>query len=198
MATPDHDALRERYRIERDKRIRPDGNDQYLQPTGRYAHLLDDPYVERVERDPVRVDVDVAIIGGGFAGLCVGARLRERGVQDLRIIEGGGDVGGAWYWNRYPGAMCDTAAMIYLPLLEETGYLPSAKYVPAPEIFAHARRIAETGATSSAPGSSPWGPGRCTGPSSPASPASRHSTATPSTPAVGTTTTPAATRRARR
>ncbi|MFN7968632.1 MAG: NAD(P)/FAD-dependent oxidoreductase [Acidimicrobiales bacterium] len=144
MATPDHDALRERYRIERDKRIRPDGNDQYLQPTGRYAHLLDDPYVERVERDPVRVDVDVAIIGGGFAGLCVGARLRERGVQDLRIIEGGGDVGGAWYWNRYPGAMCDTAAMIYLPLLEETGYLPSAKYVPAPEIFAHARRIAET------------------------------------------------------
>src|SRR5690606_5305136 len=63
---------------------------------------------------------------------------------DLRIIEGGGDVGGAWYWNRYPGAMCDTAAMIYLPLLEETGYLPSAKYVPAPEIFAHARRIAET------------------------------------------------------
>ena len=94
MATPDHDALRERYRIERDKRIRPDGNDQYLQPTGRYAHLLDDPYVERVERDPVRVDVDVAIIGGGFAGLCVGARLRERGVQDLRIIEGGGDVGG--------------------------------------------------------------------------------------------------------
>ena len=144
MPTPDHEALRERYRIERDKRIRPDGNDQYVQPTGRFAHMLDDPYVERVERDPVRVDVDVAIIGGGFAGLCVGARLRERGVQDLRIIEGGGDVGGAWYWNRYPGAMCDTAAMIYLPLLEETGYLPSAKYVPAPEIFAHARRIAET------------------------------------------------------
>ena len=144
MPTPDHDALRERYRIERDKRIRPDGNDQYLQPTGRYAHLLDDPYTTPDERDPVRVDVDVAIIGGGFAGLCVGARLRERGVQDLRIIEGGGDVGGAWYWNRYPGAMCDTAAMIYLPLLEETGYLPSAKYVPAPEIFAHARRIAET------------------------------------------------------
>ncbi len=144
MATLDHDALRERYRIERDKRIRPDGNDQYVQPTGRFAHLLDDPYVEHVERAPVHDEVDVAIIGGGFAGLCAGARLRERGVEDLRIIEGGGDVGGAWYWNRYPGAMCDTAAMIYLPLLEETGYLPSAKYVPAPEIFAHARRIAET------------------------------------------------------
>ena len=144
MATLDHDALRERYRIERDKRIRPDGNDQYVQPTGRFAHLLDDPYTERVERAPVHDDVDVAIIGGGFAGLCAGSRLRERGVEDLRIIEGGGDVGGAWYWNRYPGAMCDTAAMIYLPLLEETGYLPSAKYVPAPEIFAHARRIAET------------------------------------------------------
>ncbi len=144
MATLDHDALRERYRIERDKRIRPDGNDQYVQPTGRFAHLLDDPYTERVERAPVHDDVDVAIIGGGFAGLCAGSRLRERGVEDLRIIEGGGDVGGTWYWNRYPGAMCDTAAMIYLPLLEETGYLPSAKYVPAPEIFAHARRIAET------------------------------------------------------
>ncbi len=140
----DRDELIEKYRIERDKRIRADGNDQYVQPTGRFAHLLDDPHLERVERAPVDDDVDVAIIGGGFAGLVTGARLRERGVQRIRILEGGGDVGGAWYWNRYPGAMCDTAAMVYLPLLEETGYLPSAKYVPAAEIFAHARRIAET------------------------------------------------------
>jgi cation diffusion facilitator CzcD-associated flavoprotein CzcO len=87
-------------------------------------------------------EVTVAIIGGGFAGLVTGARLKEAGVDDVRVIEGGGDVGGAWYWNRYPGAMCDTAAMIYMPLLEETGHLPSQKYTLANEIFGHARRIA--------------------------------------------------------
>ena len=139
----DQEALRARYRAERDKRLRPDGNDQYLEPTGRFAHLLDDPYTERVEREPVHDEVTVAFIGGGFAGLATGARLKEAGIDDVRIVEGGGDVGGAWYWNRYPGAMCDTAAMIYLPLLEETGHMPSAKYTPAPEIFAHAQRIAK-------------------------------------------------------
>ena len=138
----DHEALRAKYREERDKRLRPDGNDQYLEPTGRFADLLEDPYTERVEREPVHDHVTVAFIGGGFAGLATGARLKEAGVDSVRLIEGGGDVGGVWYWNRYPGAMCDTAAMIYLPLLEETGHVPSAKYTPAPENFAHARRIA--------------------------------------------------------
>lgn len=139
----DHEALRRRYREERDKRIRPDGNDQYLQPTGRFAHLLDDPYTPRAERDPVHDEVTVALIGGGFAGLVTGARLKDAGIDDVRIIDAGGDVGGVWYWNRYPGAMCDTAALIYLPLLEETGYMPSMKYVEAHEIWGHARRIAE-------------------------------------------------------
>lgn len=138
----DREALRARYRAERDKRLRPDGPDQYLEPTGRFAHLLEDPYVERVERAPVRDEATVVLIGGGFAGLVTGARLKQAGVDDVRIIEGGGDVGGAWYWNRYPGAMCDTAAMVYLPLLEETGHRPTMKYVYAPEIFEHARRIA--------------------------------------------------------
>jgi cation diffusion facilitator CzcD-associated flavoprotein CzcO len=142
VAPIDHDALRERYRAERDKRLRPDGNDQYLEPTGRYAHFLDDPYVEVVERDPVVRDVTVAIIGAGFSGLTTGARLVEAGIEDVHLIDGAGDVGGAWYWNRYPGAMCDTAAMVYLPLLEETGHRPSKKYVEAPEIFGHAKRIA--------------------------------------------------------
>ncbi|MHB1139290.1 MAG: flavin-containing monooxygenase [Microthrixaceae bacterium] len=138
----DRAALRARYRAERDKRLRPDGTDQYLQPTGRFAHLLDDPYVERVERPPVREEVEVVCIGAGFGGLTTAARLRSAGVDDVRLVEGGGDVGGAWYWNRYPGAMCDTAAMVYLPLLEETGHLPSQKYVSAAEIHEHARRIA--------------------------------------------------------
>jgi cation diffusion facilitator CzcD-associated flavoprotein CzcO len=139
----DHEALRARYRAERDKRLRPDGNAQYLEPVGRFAHLLDDPYVERVERAPRFDEVTVALIGAGFAGLCTGARLKEAGVDDVRIIDGAGDVGGTWYWNRYPGAMCDTAAMVYLPLLEETGHRPTQKYVFGPEIFGHARRIAE-------------------------------------------------------
>lgn len=138
----DERALRAKYRDERDKRLREDGNAQYLEPTGRFAHLLEDPYTERVEREPLHDDVTVAVIGGGFSGLVTGARLKQAGIDDVRVIEGGGDFGGAWYWNRYPGAMCDTAAMVYLPLLEETGHMPTRKYVFAPEIFAHARRIA--------------------------------------------------------
>jgi cation diffusion facilitator CzcD-associated flavoprotein CzcO len=140
----DRDALRSKYRDERDKRLRPDGNEQYIEPTGRFAHYLDDPYTPVVEREPLSDEVQVAFIGGGFAGLVTGARLRQAGIGDVRIIEGGGDVGGAWYWNRYPGAMCDTAAMVYLPLLEETGHMPSMKYVYAPEIYGQARRIATT------------------------------------------------------
>jgi len=139
----DHESLRAKYREERDKRIRPEGNEQYIEPKGRFAHFMDDLYVEKTEREPVRDEVTVALIGAGFSGLCVGARLKEAGIEDIRLIEGGGDVGGAWYWNRYPGAMCDTAAMIYLPLLEETGHKPSMKYVFAPEIFGQAKRIAK-------------------------------------------------------
>ncbi|MCB1026902.1 MAG: NAD(P)/FAD-dependent oxidoreductase, partial [Microthrixaceae bacterium] len=138
----DREALRAKYRAERDKRLRSDGGNQYLEPTGRFAHFRDDTFTPRVEREPVVDDVTVAIIGGGFAGLTTGARLAEAGVSDVRLIEGGGDVGGAWYWNRYPGAMCDTAAMVYLPLLEETGHMPSQKYTMGHENFAHAQRIA--------------------------------------------------------
>jgi cation diffusion facilitator CzcD-associated flavoprotein CzcO len=138
----DREALRKKYGEERKRRLRPDGNDQYIEPTGRFAHFLDDPYTEPLVRDPISDEVTVVVIGAGFSGLVTGARLQQAGVPDVRIIEGGGDVGGAWYWNRYPGAMCDTAAMIYLPLLEETGHMPSRKYTFAPEIFAHAQRIA--------------------------------------------------------
>ena len=143
-STVDSTALREKYRLERDKRIRPDGNAQYLEPTGRFDTLLDDPYTEFVPREPIHDDVNVLVIGAGFAGLVIGARLKQAGIDDVRLIDKAGDVGGVWYWNRYPGAMCDTAAMIYLPLLEETGNKPSAKYVAAPEIHAHAKLIATT------------------------------------------------------
>ena len=138
------EELRVRYRAERDKRLRGDGNNQYLEPTGRFAGITDDPYTERVERDSVHDDVTVAVVGAGFSGLVTGAALKKAGIEDIRLLDAAGDVGGVWYWNRYPGAMCDTAAMIYLPLLEETGTVPSAKYVPAHEIFAHAQSIATT------------------------------------------------------
>ena len=99
-------ALRQKYAQERDKRLRPDGNDQYLELKGRFGHLLDDPYTPRAERDPRRDHVTFAFVGGGFAGLVTGARLKEAGVEDVRIVEKGGGFGGTWYWNRYPGAQC--------------------------------------------------------------------------------------------
>ena len=139
----DPDDLRAKYRAERDKRLRDEGNEQYVEVSGRFAHFVDDPYVERSEREPLKDDVDVVVIGGGFGGLLAGARLREAGVEDIRIIEKGGDFGGTWYWNRYPGAQCDIESYIYLPLLEELGYVPKEKYSFAPEILAHARAIGE-------------------------------------------------------
>jgi cation diffusion facilitator CzcD-associated flavoprotein CzcO len=140
-AALDIDALRRRYLAERDKRLRPDGNDQYLRLTGQLAHYLEDPYTPRAARAPKADHVTVAFIGGGFAGLVTGARLREAGVSDVRVIEKGGGFGGTWYWNRYPGAQCDTASMVYLPLLEETGHMPTEKYAHGPEILAHCERI---------------------------------------------------------
>ncbi len=137
-------ALREKYRAERDKRLRADGNEQYREIKGEFAHYLDDPYVEPgFTRAPLTDEVEVVVIGGGFGGLLAGARLREAGVEDIRIIEKGGDFGGTWYWNRYPGAACDIESYIYLPLLEEIGYMPVEKYSRAPEILKHSRAIGE-------------------------------------------------------
>ncbi|MFF4362869.1 flavin-containing monooxygenase [Streptomyces sp. NPDC001351] len=137
-------AARERYRVERDKRLRPDANDQYIEVTGEYESYVADPYVEPgFTRDPVVRDVQVLIMGAGFSGLLAAARLRDAGIDDFAIIEKAGDVGGTWYWNRYPGAQCDIESYIYLPLLEETGYLPIEKYSRAPEIRQHAIRIAQ-------------------------------------------------------
>jgi cyclohexanone monooxygenase len=141
MSVIDKEALRAKYAHERDKRLRPDGNDQYLRLEGTLAHYLDDPYLPVTEREPKTDDVTVAFIGGGFAGLVTGARLKEVGVDDVRLIDKGGDFGGTWYWNRYPGAQCDTAAFVYMPLLEETGHMPTEKYTHGPEILEHSRRI---------------------------------------------------------
>jgi len=140
----DKEALRAKYLAERDKRLRPDGNDQYLRLAGTsLGHYLDDPYMPVVEREPVTDHVTVALIGGGFAGMITGSRLKESGIDSVRIVEKAGDFGGTWYWNRYPGAQCDTASFVYMPLLEETGHVPTEKYAHAPEILEHSRRIGE-------------------------------------------------------
>jgi len=137
----DKAALLKKYIEERDKRLRSDGNAQYLQLKGQLAHYLEDPYTPFAEREPKTDHVTFAFVGGGFAGLVTGARLVEAGVTDVRIVEKGGDFGGTWYWNRYPGAQCDTASMVYMPLLEETGHMPTEKYAHAPEILAQCQRI---------------------------------------------------------
>ncbi len=135
-------ALHAKYRAERDKRLREDGNEQYVEIKDKFAHYLEDPYVKPITRAPLNDEIEVLVVGGGFGGLLAGARLREAGVQDIRIVEKGGDFGGTWYWNRYPGAACDIESYVYLPLLEEVGYMPVEKYSRAPEILRHSRAIA--------------------------------------------------------
>lgn len=139
----DLDALRDRYAMERDRRIATDDSQRrYRDVEDGFAHLLDDPYGTAPPREPASDDVDVFIVGGGFGGLLTGARLREAGVERIRIADAGSDFGGTWYWNRYPGAACDIESYIYFPLLEETGYMPVERYSKAAEIRAHCRRIA--------------------------------------------------------
>ncbi|GAA4810706.1 NAD(P)/FAD-dependent oxidoreductase [Streptomyces ziwulingensis] len=142
--TPEIDpgALRARYLAERDRRLRPEGQRQYVVTEDEFEDFYTaDPYTPAAPRPPVADDVDVVVLGGGFAGLVTAARLRRSGVTDVRIVELGGDFGGAWYWNRYPGIQCDTDSYCYLPLLEETGYLPERKYAFGQEVFQHCRRI---------------------------------------------------------
>ena len=135
-------ALKAKYQAERAKRLRKEGNEQYVEIKGEFAHYLEDPYVEPgYTREALSDEVDVVVVGGGFGGLLAGARLREAGVGRVRIIEKGGDFGGTWYWNRYPGAACDIESYIYLPLLEEVGYMPVEKYSRAAEILEHSRAI---------------------------------------------------------
>ena len=137
--------LSRRYVKEREKRIRTDAEAQYLQISNdspfSNKYLEDDPYSEKLERAPLKEQREIIIVGGGWVGLLTAARLIEAGVRDIRIIESGNDFGGTWYWNRYPGAQCDIESYSYLPLLEETGYIPKLRFSYAPEIYEHAQRI---------------------------------------------------------
>ncbi len=145
-----YEAIKARFAEERDLRLayRPPGSRQYQPLEGELAHYEVDPYAtDRIEREPI-IDrtaddhVEVLFIGGGFSALLTSARLREKGVESIRIVERGADVGGAWYWNRYPGVACDVVAYDYLPLLDEMDYVPSRHYAPGSEILEHCRAIA--------------------------------------------------------
>jgi cation diffusion facilitator CzcD-associated flavoprotein CzcO len=142
--TFDVDALRQKYAEERARRLRPEGIAQYVEIAGEFARFGEDPWVDGdFARAPLADQVDVAIIGAGFGGLLTGARLRQLGVESVRLIDRAADVGGTWYWNRYPGIACDVESYVYMPLLEELGYVPTEKYAKGAEIFAHCRAIAE-------------------------------------------------------
>jgi cyclohexanone monooxygenase len=143
----DPDTLSKRYAVEREKRIREDAEAQFVQLShdSPFAnkYLEEDPYCEPVQRDPIKDEREVIVIGGGWVGMLTAARLVQAGIEGVRIVESGGDFGGTWYWNRYPGAQCDIESYSYLPLLEETGYVPKLRYSFAPEIYEHAQRIGQ-------------------------------------------------------
>lgn len=138
----DPHQLHERYLAERDKRQRAEGYGQYQDVSGRFAGYDTEPYADPgFSRDPLTDEVDVIVLGGGISGLIAAARLREVGVEKIRVVERGGDFGGVWYWNRYPGIRCDVESYIYMPLLEEVGYIPTEKYAKGAEILAHCQNI---------------------------------------------------------
>ena len=141
----DPDAVKERYRRERDKRHRADAEQQFatVTTTNEFSdYLTHDPFTPTAaSRAPLTDQVEVAIVGGGWVGLLLAARLAQNNIHDVRIIDCAADFGGTWYWNRYPGAQCDIESYSYLPLLDETGYVPTERFAAAPEIFEHAQRI---------------------------------------------------------
>ena len=136
-------ALHAKYIHERNKRLES-GNRSYIGIKGEYARFVEDPHAAAsLDREPVFDEVQFLLIGAGFGSLTMGARLRELGYESIRLVDTASDVGGTWYWNRYPGAACDTEAYVYVPLLEQTGYMPKSKYAYQPEILAQANRIAD-------------------------------------------------------
>ena len=142
-----YDAIKQKFAEQRDLRLdyRPEGTAQYTSDlSGTLAKYEDDPYGGALKpREPINDTVECLFIGGGFSALLTSARLREYGVESIRIVERGADVGGTWYWNRYPGIACDVPSYDYLPLLDEMGYVPKSRFAKGDEIFAHCQAIAE-------------------------------------------------------
>jgi len=137
-------SVRAKYLAERDKRLVPGRADiRDLGHDERFKRYREDPFRPRAERAPVTDEVDALIVGGGIAGVLAGANLRQAGVERIRIVDLAGGIGGTWYWNQYPGVMCDVESYMYIPMLEEFGYIPTRRYASGEEIRRHLERIGE-------------------------------------------------------
>src|SRR6516164_9364228 len=139
----DAKSVRAKYLAERDKRLvegRADIRD--LNHDERFAPYRDDPFTPFTEREPITDEVDVVIVGGGIAGVLVGANLRKAGIERIRIVDQAGGIGGTWYWNQYPGVMCDVESYMYIPMLEEFDYIPTRRYAWGEEIRGRLEAIA--------------------------------------------------------
>ena len=140
-----------KYMREREKRIRPDDKPIDVGSLDKFKQFAVDPWID--EGPPV-VDIrevvpdrrcKVLILGTGFVGLTAAVRLLQSGidVEEIRMVDTACNFGGTWYWNRYPGLMCDIESYIYMPLLEETGYMPKYKYSYDTELRDYANLIAD-------------------------------------------------------
>ncbi|MBX3314212.1 MAG: NAD(P)/FAD-dependent oxidoreductase [Actinobacteria bacterium] len=143
-ASYDPEAVKEKYLRERDRRLVPGRSDiRDLATDDHFARYRDDPFTPPTEREPVVEEVDAVVVGAGMAGLLAALQLRAAGLERVRIVDTAGGVGGTWYWNRYPGVMCDVESYIYLPMLEELDYVPKDRYASGEEIRLHLQAIAE-------------------------------------------------------
>jgi cyclohexanone monooxygenase len=119
------------------------GAADYMAMEGEFARYLEDVYsAPPVAREALNDECEILVIGAGFAALLLWHKLRAAGFKDVRFCEKGGDVGGTWYWNRYPGIACDVEAYSYLPLLEEMGYIPTMKFASGFEILEYCQAMA--------------------------------------------------------
>ena len=120
------------------------GAADYIEMKGEFSRYLEDVYsADPVPREALTDECDVLVVGAGFAGLLLWHKLRAAGFENVRFCEKGGDVGGTWYWNRYPGIACDVESYSYLPLLEEMDYIPSMKFAAGFEIMEYCQKMAE-------------------------------------------------------
>ncbi|KAH7010471.1 hypothetical protein EDB80DRAFT_750804 [Ilyonectria destructans] len=145
--------VQEKYQQERVRRLRDDGMAQFtdLFELDKFKKFLADPWTQDTPTNgtapptpPADQHCEILIVGAGHSGLLFAARLIDAGFSpdDILMVDNAGGFGGTWYWNRYPGLMCDVESYIYMPLIEETGYMPKMKYSSGEELRLNAERIA--------------------------------------------------------